>query len=483
MLLGREGVGGRAGREKRTVLLGAATPEMLDSLRALPVVAAFMDIMPPADSFGGIPVLGPLAESRTKLGAALEELNADCVLWAAAPANRALARAVLEQAVDAGARVYVLVPGERPQMRLLSLDDLIARPSAPAERTMMASAVEGRRILITGGAGSIGAELARKIAALRPARLVVADIAELSIFNIGHDPAFAGVAFESIVADVVDPAEVAQIFEAERPEIVFHAAAMKHVPIVEKHACRAAKTNVLGSRNVSDACAKYGAHLIFLSTDKAVRPKGVMGATKALAGRYCRALDAANAGEDAPRQIVVRLGNVLGSAGSVAPLFERKIAEGMPIQVTHAKAERFFVTHEQAAECLLLTAAMALKPGSTRGAAYMLDMGEAIPIVELAHDVVRLAGLRPDLDVPIEFTGLRPGEKLTEELVSNDETLHPTDVASVHAVTAELLPLATLKAHMDAVIEHAKAGDAAAVKRALIAAVAPRRARPRRQAV
>jgi O-antigen biosynthesis protein WbqV len=269
-----------------------------------------------------------------------------------------------------------------------------------------------------------------------------------------------------VLADIRDPKSIGRWFARERPEVVFHAAALKQVPIVEAFASEGILTNVLGLKNVAEAARNVGADLMFVSTDKAVDPSGLMGASKRLGEIYCQALDRAGA----QRAIPVRLGNVLGSAGSVTPIFEGQLADGGPLTVTDPDVTRFFLTIPQAADALLQAAAVGLST-EPRGNVLVIEMGEALPVVELAREVIRLEGLRPDIDVPIIFTGLRPGEKLHEALVARDEWREPDPATGVIAVASPAQSLADVCASMDALVALAGEGANDKIGAALFAAV------------
>lgn len=472
------GTGDMTPKGARTVLIGKASgiERAAPALRGQCELVGAIVLDRECDVIAGAPVLGALEA----LTSALTLVKAQRLVWAELPVARSVARSALASAARASCAVFVYDhQASGPLLRPLALDDLLGAPQIDSHAARLSRAFAGKRVLVTGGGGSIGAELMRRLAALGPARLVALDCSELNLFNLAHEPALAATDAGFIYADVRDRADIARIFARERPDIVFHAAAMKHVPIVEANPCQGVLTNVLGTRNVSVACAEIGAHLVFVSTDKAVQPKSVMGATKRLAGIYCRALDRASA----RRSIVVRLGNVLGSTGSAAPLFERQLKRGGPITVTDPEAARFFVTVAQAADFLLQTAAVSVGPAAPDGTAFVLDMGEEIPIVELARDIVRLSGRRPGHDVDIRFVGLRPGEKLREALVADDETILPTEAPAIRAIEAPLPPLSTIERWMEEIITLARNGENDAVKQALHAAVSQARLPAAREAV
>lgn len=386
---------------------------------------------------------------------------ASALLLAEPPANGSVARAILEQAAAAGMKVFLL---EHGGVRPLRLHDLLGAPLRAVDWQRIRAIIAGKRVLITGGGGSIGGELARRIAELEPARLTLLDSSEHNIYQIGLELREA----RTVLCDVRDEAAVRRWFATESPEIVFHTAALKQVPVVEAFPSEGVLTNVCGLRNVAEAAHWAGADLIFVSTDKAVDPSGVMGATKRLGELYCQAID----GRGGRRAFPVRLGNVLGSAGSVSPLFEAQVAAGGPLTVTHPAMTRYFMSIPQAADALLQAAARGLA-SSRRGAVKVIEMGEALPVVELARNVIRLAGKRPDEDVAVVYTGLRPGEKLHEQLMSKDEWLESEPGAGVVAVMSEPRDLAELQQIIDHLTLLARQGADEDVRKLLFDAVAP----------
>jgi FlaA1/EpsC-like NDP-sugar epimerase len=390
-----------------------------------------------------------------------EGITAQALILAETPPDGATARAILERAADARMKVFLV---EQGMPRRLRLDDLIGRPLGAVDWARIRAIIEGKRVLITGGGGSIGSELARRIASLDPARLTLLDSSEFNLYRIGLDLRDASIA----LADIRDPVSMRRWFAEERPDIVFHTAALKQVPLVERFPCEGVQTNVSGLRNVAEAAHAVGAELIFVSTDKAVDPSGVMGASKRMGEMYCQALD-----RRGPRRAIpVRLGNVLGSTGSVSPIFEQQLAAGGPLTVTDSEVTRFFLSIPQAADALLHAAAVAIS-APQRGVALVIEMGEALPVVELAREVIRLEGLRPDEDVSIVFTGLRPGEKLHEALVASDEWQEQLSAASVTAAVSAPRGLGELHETMERLAMLAREGADDAVRGELFAFVSP----------
>ncbi len=354
----------------------------------------------------------------------------------------------------------------------IALEDLLGRSQAVLDRDGMARLIRGRRILVTGAGGTIGAELARQIAPLSPGRLILLDNGEFALYGIEMElrERFPGLRPVSLLRDVRDRAQIDEVAAAEKPEIIFHAAALKHLPMVEANPIEGVLTNVVGSRNVAEAARAYGTSLVvMISTDKAVNPASVMGATKRLAESFCQALDLYEARRRAPlsrgtRYATVRFGNVLGSTGSVVPLFQRQLAAGGPLTVTDPEVTRFFMTVREAVELVLQAAALPSESAApeseatdTRGKIFVLDMGEPVKIVDLAQQMIRLAGLRPGRDIGIEFIGLRPGEKLHEELFHPAEPLIPTGNPAIRLAAPRTADYAMLARSIDELEENARA--------------------------
>ena len=336
-------------------------------------------------------------------------------------------RAPRPTSLDAGP---LAAPG-RMELKPVAIEDLLNRPQVPLDRAGMARLVQGRRVLVTGAGGTIGGELARQVAALGPERLVLLDSSEYALWQIDLELAesFPAVTRRPLIADIRDEARIRGIMEDVRPELVFHAAALKHVPIVEANPLEGLLTNAVGTRIVADTARAAGAlAMVLISTDKAVNPTSVMGAAKRLAEMYCQALDIEARSGRGMRGITVRFGNVLGSTGSVVPLFQRQLARGGPLTVTHPDMQRYFMTVREAVGLVLQASVVGTGAvdAPAEGGIFVLDMGEPVKIVDLARQMIRLAGLRPDVDMPIRFTWLRPGEKLFEELFHGKEPPTPT---------------------------------------------------------
>ena len=314
----------------------------------------------------------------------------------------------------------------------------MSRPVLRLDIDGCAAVLAGKRVVITGGAGSIGAELARQVLAVGPASVLAVDLNETGLYELQSDLVHKST-LRTCIADVADSRRMRELFQRERPEVVFHAAAYKHVPLVEANPDQGFVTNVLGTLSVCSAAVEAGVgRVVVISTDKAVNPYSFMGLTKRVAELMVVALG----GAAAPGTVLsaVRFGNVLGSRGSVVPTLLRQIEAGGPITITHRDAQRFFMTASEAASLVLLAAAF-----ETPGGLFVLDMGDEVRIEQLAERLMRLKGLRPGRDVTIDYVGLRPGEKLREELHSLDERLIGTDrpavwrVEPAYAVDAEAL--------------------------------------------
>lgn len=337
---------------------------------------------------------------------------------------------------------------DRLDIETMPLAELLGRPEISIQHSYVERLVSGRRIMVTGAGGTIGSELVRQLAAYHPSEIILLDHAEYNLYAVEMEARekFPDVRFHAEMCSIRQRNALWQVFGRRRPEIVFHAAALKHVPMVEANPSAGVHTNVLGTRNVADAVCEFEARaMIQISTDKAVNPVGLMGATKRLGELYCQALDLIGACDpESPRFLTVRFGNVLGSSGSLIPLFQNQLAAGKPLTVTHPDIERFFMTVQEAVLLILQSSARALETDSDRGTIFVLDMGEPVKIVEIARRVIRMAGLRPDIDVPIRFIGLRPGEKLYEELFDTSEAKIESAIPGIFEAMPSPVPLELL---------------------------------------
>lgn len=427
------------------------------SLRVLGLVTTAP--VPNGRTIQGIEVLGELPRLTSILKAltAVEDAAPQVVLAEPRP-SRDLIQQVVDAAADAGARVLRIRSGGGG-VEPIQAADLLDRPPRRLDPERVGRLVAGKRVLVTGAGGTIGGELTRQLLPLGPERLVLFDASEFNLYAIDQELRASGAPaiWCTVLGDVRDARRLAEVFAQERPDVVVHAAALKHVPLMEQNPLEAVLTNVGGAVNVArlarDACEA----LVFISTDKAVNPTNVMGATKRVAERSVQAITAGGH----CRTAAVRFGNVLGSTGSVVPLFERQIAEGGPITLTHPDVIRFFMTVQEAASLVLQAAALPHDGGAEagQGRVYVLDMGEPVRIDDLARQLIRLHGLRPDVDILIRHTGLRPGEKMSEEIFYAAETVRPTEADGVLAAYDPAPDWTELESRVEALIAAAQARD------------------------
>lgn len=406
----------------------------------LPVVILDDDPRTHGRQINGVRVAGPW----TKLPAVTATYGIQQAVLATpgAPKDAVRHAADLAEAADVPLRILpdvtMLVGGEASvrDLRDLRIDDVLGRKQVETDLAAVAALLRGRRVLVTGAGGSIGSEIAHQVAAFAPAALLLVDHDETRLHDLCATLAAPAT---QLLADIKDRVTLSRIFDLHRPEVVFHAAAHKHVPVLEDFPAEAVRTNVLGTANVVGIAATHGVErLVCISTDKAVRPTGVMGASKRLAEHV--AIDAQPPGG---RYCAVRFGNVLGSRGSVIPTFLRQIGEGGPVTITDPRMTRFFMSIPEAVQLVLQAAAL-----SDGGEVFILEMGEPVRIMDLARRMIRLAGRRVGADVEIRVTGIRPGERLTEELHEPGERLIPTGHPSILMVRPK--PLAGLDAHLAA---------------------------------
>ena len=371
------------------------------------------------------------------------------------------------------------------QVRPVEIEDLLGREPVKLVLEDERNYVRGRTVLVTGAGGSIGSELCRQLLPLGPEKLVLMGHGENSIYEITQElAALAGgggsakeeagqIPIAAVIGDIREPAKVEALFAAHRPQIVFHAAAHKHVPLMEAHPDEAVKNNVTGTLNVARAAQRHGAEkFILISSDKAVRPTNVMGATKRVAEKivFCIAGEdawATNGHEEARNRtktqfVAVRFGNVLGSRGSVVPLFKRQIARGGPVTLTHPDIERYFMTIPEAVSLVIQAGSM-----PEQGRLYLLDMGQPVRIADLARNLIRLSGFDPDRDIEVRFTGLRPGEKLKEELLTADEGVKATGMGKIFAAEPEAVDAGELWAKVAELQAKAEALEAEPILEAL----------------
>lgn len=368
---------------------------------------------------------------------------------------------------------------ERAAEELAGVDDfdiskLLHRPQRRIDQRAARKFIEGKRVLITGAGGTIGSELARQTAAFEPATLALLDNSEFNLYSIDMElrEAGHGDGLYSTLTDVCKSEHLARVFDKVKPEIVLHAAAYKHVPIVEQNRCAAALVNVKGAKLVFDAATRVKAEaVVFVSTDKAVNPSSFMGATKRIAELYAQALDVA---QNDTRFTTVRFGNVFGSTGSVAPLFARQIKQGGPLTVTHPDIKRYFMTTKEAVQLVLQAASLESGEKSIvthDGRIFVLDMGEPVLILDLAKRMIEARGLTPGRDIEIRFSGLRPGEKLFEEIFLDTDRLINTGADGVLLASPAMIDLPLLNPRLTDVVKAASEGDQASLDEAVHALV------------
>ena len=376
----------------------------------------------------GIPILG----NRYDIPELVTRYHIDMIILAIYNISGEDFRAIVDICLKTPAAIKTLpnlfdfVKGTNTTLlvRDITAEDLLGRKQVAINLDQCGNLLMGKTVIVTGGAGSIGSELCRQILSFRPGLLLIVDNNESGLYDLTQDLLMREeenqFILKPIVGDVTNEREMRSIFESFRPQIVFHAAAYKHVPLMEEYPDRAIRVNILGTKIVSSLAAQYGAEIfVLISTDKAVNPCSVMGATK----RICEMMILFTPSQSAPftKFTAVRFGNVLGSRGSVVPLFERQITQGGPVTITHPHMTRYFMSISEAVRLIIQAAAL-----TQGGDIFLLDMGQQIRIEDLARRLIRLRGLRPDIDIPIVYVGPRPGEKMSEELLDDSEVYEPT---------------------------------------------------------
>lgn len=376
-------------------------------------------------SVAGVRIIG----TRDDIGRICEKYNVDTIFFSIVTIDNKNKKEILEICSKTGAKVKVL-PDLREliteenlyhSLRDIEIEDLLGRDPIRLDNNNIKSLIQDKTVLVTGGGGSIGEEICRQIMLHNPKQLLMLDIYENSLYSIELElkAKYPNNKIKAIIANIRDEQRIMDLFEEYRPEIVFHAAAHKHVPLMENNPTEAIKNNVFGTYNLVNACDKFKTKkFILISTDKAVNPTNIMGATK----RVCEMIIQAKDKESETEYVAVRFGNVLGSNGSVVPLFKKQIAEGGPVTVTHKEITRFFMTIPEAVALVLQSITYA-----KGGEIFVLNMGEPVKIYDLAKTLIELSGLKLDEDIKIEIIGMRPGEKLYEELLMDEEGLEETN--------------------------------------------------------
>lgn len=452
------------GPQRRTFIYGAgdAGNTLLREIRNNPRLAyrvcGFIDDDPHKCGMviAGIPVLG----TGEQVPALAEKHDAELILIAIPSATGPEMTRILSlcHAADVECKT---VPGLGDmieggalagQIRDVAVEDLLGRTPVHLQENAIRDSIEGKMVLVTGAAGSIGSELCRQIARFRPAGIVGFEIAESPLFEIDREmqQAFPAVPFYAEIGSIQNSRRLDEVFAQYKPAVVYHAAAYKHVPLMETHVFEAVENNIFGTYNVAKAAARHHVEgLVLISSDKAVRPTNVMGATKRVAELLLQTLQ--NGGT---QYVMVRFGNVLGSSGSVIPIFKKQIAAGGPVTVTHPEMRRFFMSIPEACQLVLQAAAIA-----EGGQICVLDMGQPVRIAELARNLILLSGLKPDEDIRIEYTGMRPGEKLCEELSTLLEDTVPTNHSKIRIYTGNGLPHEDLETWLNSFREICRARD------------------------
>lgn len=422
----------KIGRQSRALIIGAGdcgtlvANKLLASKEAAMNPVAFIDDDPlkQRKQVCGLPVVG----TRESIAEAVKSYRIEDIVIAIPSTSKRETAAIIDICKLTGAKVKIipriddLIHGKVAisGIRNVDVDDLLGRDPVKVDLQGIAGYVENKTVIVTGAGGSIGSELCRQIAMYNPQKLLVLGHGENSIYAIEMElkRSFPQLAIESVIADVQDLRRMEAVFRKHTPHVVFHAAAHKHVPLMESNPSEAIKNNVLGTKNVADCADQFGAErFVLISTDKAVNPSSVMGATKRIAEMYIQCLD----NTSKTKYAAVRFGNVLGSRGSVIPRFKEQIAMGGPVTVTHPEMIRYFMTIPEAVQLVIQAGAFA-----NGGEVFILDMGKPVKIVDLAADLIRLSGFQPYSEIGIEFSGIRPGEKLFEELLTNEEGLSST---------------------------------------------------------
>jgi O-antigen biosynthesis protein WbqV len=375
-------------------------------------------------------------------------------------------------------RMPSLESGDTPRLTAVAVEDLLLRPSEKIDYARLEALIRGKAVIVTGGGGSIGSEICERVVAFGAARLLIVENSEPALYAVTEALAGTSAEIEGRIADIRDRERITRLMAEFKPDIVFHAAALKHVPILERDWSEGVKTNIFGSINVADAALAAGADaMVMISTDKAIEPVSMLGLTKRFAEMYCQALDhdlaAAGHGAKPPMRLIsVRFGNVLASNGSVVPKFKAQIEAGGPVTVTHPDMVRYFMTIREACDLVITAATHALGTQRSDVSVYVLNMGQPVKIVDLAERMIRLSGLQPGYDIEIVFTGMRPGERLHEILFASEEPTREIGVPGIMAAQPNEPPMQTLRKWI-AALEQAIARDDRATIRTILKDAVP----------
>ncbi len=434
-------------------------------------------------SIRSVPVLGGIDDIEGVIGdfSRRNKAIARVVMMPSAFEPEAHPEAVLMRARRLGlivSRLPSLEGGDAPRLTNVAVEDLLLRPSENIDYGRLEALVKNKAVIVTGGGGSIGSEICRRVVTFGAARLLVLENSEPALYAVTEALAAQGAdaVIEGRIADIRDRARILRLMHDFKPDLVFHAAALKHVPILERDWSEGVKTNIFGSINVADAAFAAGAGaMVMISTDKAIEPVSMLGLTKRFAEMYCQALDHDLASQPMAKRrmrlISVRFGNVLASNGSVVPKFKAQIEAGGPVTVTHPDMVRYFMTIREACDLVITAATHALAPERPNVSVYVLNMGQPVKIVDLAERMIRLSGLQPGYDIEIVFTGMRPGERLNEILFASEEPAIEIGVAGIMAAKPNEPPMAMLRKWIAALEQAIEKDDLVTIKSILKDAV------------
>ena len=444
---------------KRVLIFGAGEAgviivkemKMHPELKSTPVAIIDDDIFKQGKKINGVPIVG----QRKDIVKVVEKKQIDEIIIATPSASKKDINEIFAECSKTQCKVKILPSVSQlidesvvlQRVRDVNIEDLLGREPVNLDVNEVSSYIKGQVILVTGGGGSIGSELCRQIAEFEPKKLIILDNYENNAYDIQNELLYTkpGLDLCTVIANIREKQRMENIFKMYKPDVVFHAAAHKHVPLMEANLTEAIKNNVFGTLNVAECADKYGVkRFVLISTDKAVNPTNIMGATKRIAEMIIQALNRNSKTEF----VAVRFGNVLGSNGSVIPLFKKQIEQGGPVTVTHPEVTRFFMTIPEAVQLVIQAGAMA-----KGGEIFVLDMGEPVKIADLARNLIKLSGFEPDVDINIVYTGLRPGEKLYEELLLKEEGLEATKNNKIYVAKPIHTDLALLKRELDCLKE------------------------------
>jgi FlaA1/EpsC-like NDP-sugar epimerase len=480
----QEARGSAKGTQSRVLIVGAGEAgtqfarELLRHPEAGMNPIGFVDDAPNKQraSFLGLPVFGTLDD----LARVVRDQHINEALIAMPSADGRIIRRVVSQAQEIGIKcrslpaLHDILSGRVSisQIREVELEDLLRRAPVQLNIEQISGYLHERVVLITGAGGSIGSEITRQVLRFSPRQVILLGRGESSVFSLEQELVrkHPHIAYRAMIADVRDRARLDYVFRCYHPQVVFHVAAHKHVPLMEENPDEAVLNNIGGTKNVVELALHYGVErFVNISTDKAINPTSIMGASKRAAEFVIESVARRAAAHQ--RFVSVRFGNVLGSRGSVVPTFREQIARGGPVKVTHPDMTRYFMTIPEAAQLVLQAGGLDLN-----GAVYVLDMGEPVKIVDLARDMILLSGLKPEVDIEIQFTGIRPGEKLFEEILSEEEGTHASKHEKIYIVGKTRLPAENLDALLDELFAAARAYDNTRIRQAFAALIPTYRA-------